>query len=506
VLTLYHKDNKATYNPSFLGQCFNTKTLSKLVKSTHAIYQNLGYVTTQVTVPEQNVASGHLTIAIVEGKIDDIIVNDDRFTDKMQEFTAFGLTADKPLDIDDINQGIFQINRLSSNNAKMRIEPGYDIGYSNIIIHNDSQFPASATLAYDNLGNAFTGIRRVNFSGTLDNLLFLNDQINLSHSTNLDDPSNEKDSRSFTAGISIPFTYSTLSYDYSRTKYRGQNPGLNGPVLLSGYSNTNNIAMERTLLNNAKYRISTKLALTTKQTASYLNQSKLATSERKLTIGSWSFAISKFFKNGANLYLRPQYARGLKLLNAKQDTAGVTADIPSAQFHLYKLYAHLTKRFNIPKINAPITLSTEMDSQISRDTLFGSEQFAVGGYYSVRGFRENYINGDHGYYFRNKAHVNIGQMLMPILTPKEDNNTLTSKALQHLYHLSLEPFYDYGYVKTKYNSDSGRLSGIGMKAIISSQYFDACLTYSWGLTTSSLVTSIDKENKMLYFELSAKFH
>jgi hemolysin activation/secretion protein len=53
-----------------------------------------------------------------------------------------------------------------------------------------------------------------------------------------------------------------------------------------------------------------------------------------------------------------------------------------------------------------------MDSQISKDTLFGSEQFSVGGYYSVRGFRENYISGDHGYYFRNKANFNLGQFLV----------------------------------------------------------------------------------------------
>ncbi len=501
------KRQKKKITSPFLGKCFDGSVLGNLVQKTNAMYSSLGFATTQVTVPKQNVVSGNLKLEITEGKIEDIILNDNKFTDKMHEFTAFGFKKGKVLDMDDINQGIYQINRLSSNNAKMRIEPGKEAGTSKVVINNEKKFPVSAKLGYDNLGNEFTGIRRTNFSSTIDNLFFLNDQINLSYNQNLDDPSNEKDLRSISGGISVPFTYNTLSYNYSRTKFRGQNAGINGPLKLTGYSNSNNVAIDRTLLNNTEYRISTNLSLTAKETASYLNDSKIETSERKLTIGSLSFAISKYFKNGATLYLKPQYNRGLKLLNAKQDEQGLSADIPRAQFQLYKLYASLSKRFQIPKINAPVTLSTEMDSQISKNTLFGSEQFSVGGYYSVRGFRENFITGDHGYYFRNKASFNLGQILAPVLTKKEGDkkdDSFISKNSYHLYKISMEPFYDYGYAKTKYNGDSGRLSGAGLKTIFSSKYFDASLTYSWALQRSNLITAEDKENKMLYFELSAK--
>ena len=70
---------------------------------------------------------------------------------------------------------------------------------------------------------------------------------------------------------------------------------------ISGYSNSNNISIDRTILNNTQYRISTDLSLTAK-TASYLNDTKkIETSERKLTIGSISFAISKFSKMGQYL-------------------------------------------------------------------------------------------------------------------------------------------------------------------------------------------------------------
>jgi hemolysin activation/secretion protein len=385
---------KQQIKSSFLGKCFDGSTLENLTNQLNSLYQEIGLTTTQITIPQQNISTGNLKLKIIEGKIADIIFDDDKITDKMQKFTAFGLKKGKILNIGDINQGIYQINRLSSNNAKMRIEPGSQEGTSKIIINNNDKkkLPISTKVSYDNLGNNFTGIKRTNISSTIDNLFFLNDQINLSYNQNLDDPSNKKDLRSFSGSISIPFTYNLLSYSHSTTKFRGQNASQEDqPKILTGNSSSNNISIDRTLLNSSKYTISTNLSLTAKKTASYLNKQKPEGSERKLTIGSLSFAISRYFKNGATVYLKPQYNAGLKLLNAKQDEQWLTDDIPKAQFQTFKLYGSISKRFQIPKINAPITLSTQIDSQISKDTLFGSEQFSIGGYYSVRGFRENNI-------------------------------------------------------------------------------------------------------------------
>lgn len=152
----------------------------------------------------------------------------------------------------------------------------------------------------------------------------------------------------------------------------------------------------------------------------------------------------------------------------------------------------------MPKIKTPISLSSEISGQASKHTLFGSEQFSVGGYYSVRGFRENYITGDSGYHIRNKANLNLGSAILPLV------NTENKTYLTHLNKLSIEPFYDYGKVKNRYNASSGRLSGAGIKTLFNSKYFTASLTYSWGIGKSALIASEDKENKMMFFELSAK--
>lgn len=481
----------------FIGKCFEAKILADVVAAVNAYYQSKGYVTTQVLVPQQNLQSGIFELKIIEGKVEKISLGKDRFVEKMQELTAFGNTEGDVLNIGDINQGMYQINRLQSNQAVMKIEPGNSSGESKIVIDNNKKFPARATIGKDNLGNQFTGVQRTNFSAGLDNLLFLNDSINLSYTTNLHDDSQVKDIKSFSSGISIPFKYSTFSYDYSRSEFRGIVPVQNAPVKYTGFSDQRKFTIDHVFLNKTNFRFSTNASLTAKESASYENDVKQPTSERKLSVMNVGFAVSSYLNDTTNIYLKPSYSRGLKILNSKKDQKNIPADNAKAQFEVFKLYASASKKFTIPKVNAAVTLTTEMDSQLAKETLFGSEQFSVGGYYSVRGFRENYINGDSGYYFRNKANFNIGSIILPLFV-KENPIYFAN-----LNKFKLEPFYDYGHARNKFNGSEGRMSGAGAKAIFESKYFNASVTYSTALQKSKLITSTIKENKMVYFELSA---
>ena len=89
------KRQKKKITSPFLGKCFDGSILGNLVQKTNAIYSSMGFATTQVTVPKQNVVTGNLKLEVIEGKIEDIILNENKFTDKMQEFTAFGLKRGK---------------------------------------------------------------------------------------------------------------------------------------------------------------------------------------------------------------------------------------------------------------------------------------------------------------------------------------------------------------------------------------------------------------------------
>ncbi len=498
----------------FIGKCVEAEILASIIKAVNDYYQNQGFASTQVLVPKQNLQSGIFELQIIEGKIEKISFGKDRFVEKMQELTAFGIAKGNVLNLNDINQGMYQINRLQSNSAVMKIEPGSEIGESIVKIDNNKKFPAKFTVGKDNLGNKFTGIQRTNFSASLDNLLFLNDNLNLSYSTNLHDNNQIKDIKSFSGSLSIPLKHNTLTYDYSRSQFKGQNSGKNGAIISSGFSQSSKITLDRVLLSKTNLRISTTASLTDKSTASYSNGEKITTSQRSLSIANLGLTISSYLNDSTSIYFKPSWTKGLKIFNAKQDQKNVNNSTPKAQFEVFKLYASASKKFTLPKINAPIFLTSELDSQFSKQTLFGSEQTSVGGYYSVRGFRENYITGDNGYNFRNKISFSLGSILMPLFDQKNEDKSAEknsenfftkniAKNTSRLNKIRLEPFYDYGFAQNKYDNSSGRMSGAGIKTIFDSKYFNASITYSQALQKSKLITSNIKENKMIYFEIGA---
>lgn len=490
-----------------IGKCFDEDSLNILLEQTKNTYHDLGYITVQVTVPAQNIRSGHIKVDVIEGKIAKIIIDDDSFGNKLKKTMAFGNLEGKTLNIKDINQGISQINRLASVNSVMKVEPSTQTGKSNIIVNTTKKFPAQASISYNNLGNDFSGMKQTTFSGSFDNLLSLNDNINFSSTLNLDDDSREKDIKSFSGNFSIPLAYNTISYSASRTSFRGLSELENSMASLTGFSNNNSLDLERLWLNNTNTRISSNLSLTTKRSGSYINNNKIDTSAKRLSIANLSFTFNKFFDNGINFYIKPQYAKGLRMLSANKDQGRLNADIPRAQFDLYKIYASAKKRFNIPKTNITALFNSEFEGQAAKDTLYGSEQISIGGYHSVRGFRENYINGDHGYYIKNKISLNLGQIIAPIFnkTPKNKQSSFVSKNLKHLHKFTIEPFFDYGSAQAKHNSYGGRLSGAGIKTIFNSQYFTASITYATILQKSQIFASSPiKENNMLYFQLTAR--
>src|SRR3546814_3039512 len=78
-----------------------------------------------------------------------------------------------------LEQGLDQINRLSSNNATLDIQPGDRPGESVVVIHNHPTRRIYANLSADNLGSRSTGRNQMALTGTAEGLLGLNEFISV---------------------------------------------------------------------------------------------------------------------------------------------------------------------------------------------------------------------------------------------------------------------------------------------------------------------------------------
>jgi len=127
-------------------------------------YVDKGYISVRSYLKDQELNSGRLEIIVVEGKLEKIILEDNK-KHSINIKGAFSWTVGKPLNIRDIEHGLSQINRIVFNKPTMDIGVGTSPGGSAITIANDPSFPLHCSISYNNLGSA--GISRDQATATI---------------------------------------------------------------------------------------------------------------------------------------------------------------------------------------------------------------------------------------------------------------------------------------------------------------------------------------------------
>ena len=206
---LISKFREKILTKNYTTRCLTLAQISELNQKISNYLVESGYVTSVSAVSPQNLESGVLKIEINESALEKIVFNDEKFSDKTQKFTAFGLTQENEiLNLKKIEQGLDQINRLSSNNAVIKILPSKQKNSSIISLENHPKNTSNLSATYDNNGSSTTGTRRETVSFSQDNLLKLNDNFNLSRTANDLDPHRKNGgSNSLSTSFSVPFSW-----------------------------------------------------------------------------------------------------------------------------------------------------------------------------------------------------------------------------------------------------------------------------------------------------------
>jgi hemolysin activation/secretion protein len=518
------------------NSCFTQSDLAKLHEQISSYYLQRGYVLARVYFDVSAAAEGIIKIVIEEGKLEKLEIHDNsklnevlpfrRITQKFFAFPSLSNNSDHVVNLRDIEQGIEQINRLSSQSAKMTMDAGSKAGYSNINVENTIGHQATISVGADNSGNQSTGRQKKKASFNYDNFFGINDNIylNYSESTGMplfgsssgfnneigtDDNTNNRFSKAFYASTSIPFGYYTFGASYSYSNYLLTTSGNATTVKSSGNSESKTYYIDRVLSRGQKYKISLKGELGQSDTDSYLEDTYLPVNSRQTTEANFYLNNTIYLANGS-LYFQPKYSKGLTAFGALKDDRNLAADKARAQFETFGLYAQSNINFNLPKTAIPLNHKLTFDSTKSSNSLYGSDQFSLGGRYTVRGFQESIISGDSGYLIKNDLSVRFVDIL-----PK---SLLATKAMNYggekfspsaaFSKMRLGIFHDYGYVRNHVidsQNDEGYMSGAGATLSYSGDIINWDLTYSKGLHSPQFLRNLDnltKDNETIYFSLS----
>jgi len=385
------------------NRCIGVADITALLKAITDLYLDKGFVTSRAYVPPQDIAGTRLLrLVVVEGTISDIYLNGHPVARNGAFATAFPGVKGEVANIRDIEQGLDQINRLSSNDAKTSMLPGKEDGTSILNVENKPAKRWYASISNNNLGQESTGYSQTNVSVGFDDLLGINDQLGFSYGRSGPDYPWDDDGRgrsnSYSVNTSVPYGYWTFSSNGSWYEYDSTIPGNFGPIETSGNSGQVGFGIDRVILRDKDSITTLRGGLTYKQTDNFLLGNRIEVGSRRYTIGSLGWSRSQRILGGV-IALDFALDKGLDLFDAVEagEPGAGTAD---PRFLKFNTTVSATRPFEAA--GQRFELTTLLNAQYSPDNMFGAEQIGLGGSSNVRGLRESVIFGNNGFFSRNE--------------------------------------------------------------------------------------------------------
>jgi hemolysin activation/secretion protein len=433
----------------YVSQCLTAGKINELVRKISNSYIEKGYVTSRAGLTEQDLSSGALTITVTEGKVGAIRLDGETPLALKMVFPGM---AGNILNLRDIEQGIDQLNRLPSQQLTIDIQPAEQPGYSDVMLKRTvSKLPVNANLGIDNSGQKSTGAEQINATFGLDNLLHLADQWSLSASRN-SDFRNSHQNWNVSSGVSIPYGYWLFDYQYAQNRSFQMLPIGTGHYRYESEGQTHQFKINRTLYRDGQQKLALNMGFVRRQTSNISAGVKLAVSSPTLSTASLGANYSTTLAGGY-LTFNPTFSHGLSVWGATKERSH-DRNVLRSQFRKFSL----SSSYFMP-ITEDLYYLTSMYGQFTPHNLYSNERLSLGGQYSVRGFKEQYLIGNNGGYWRNELNWKLTRL--PLLG-----------------ELALTGALDSGWLKTnkKRDAEGGNVTGTSLGISLSNNHMNQAVT------------------------------
>jgi len=399
--TVFSKEQLRQITDPFVGKTLTTEDLETIRRALTLLYKNAGFVNSGAIVPDQTVKNGVITIQIIEGSLEDIKIEGTQHFFPFYLKDRLFLKAGPPLKLTPLQEQLqlfLQDSRFERINAELKagLRPGQAILHLQV----QEASPYKAWIEINNFQSPTVGAERGLATVAHQNL--------------------------FGIGDSLRFTY-------------GQSKGV-GPLIDTSYSiplspqdtllilqyRQNNFEVIEDPFDELNIESETEIfSFTLRQpifrtprqefalsiTGEYLqNRGTLLGIPFSFTPGSTANGVSTIsvIRLGQEwthrqpnqvLSARSRMSFGIDVLQATNNNL---ANTPDTQFFSWIGQVQGARRF--PSVfNGQ--LIGRMDLQLSNDPLFPLEQYALGGRYTVRGYRENQIVRDNAFLFSIESRI-----------------------------------------------------------------------------------------------------
>ncbi len=384
-------------------------------------YINHGYVTSGAVVPEQDVADGVLTIQIIEGKITAVNVEDTKWFRPVYFQSRINLAAGPPLNVGELEDRlrIIQSNpRIERINAELL--PGLAIGENTLNVKVKEANPLKAWLEFNNYQSPVVGAEQGFVTLAHRNLLGFGDTLSLQYGRS----AGVNPMLNFRYEIPVSPRDTTVAFQYRRFDFAVKEAPFDS-LDIENKAQIFGISVRHPVYRTVDQEFA--LSLTGEHER---NESFLGGVPTELIAGSPGGLFRVTALRFGQEYVKrtpEQIFSALSRLSVGVGAIGATANgdpnLPDARFFSWLGEAQYTRQLPFWRT----LLVSRGVVQLSNDHLFPLEQIAVGGRYSVRGYREFTL-------IRDNAAMGSIEARVPVYTTKAGVDSVF-----------LAPFFDFGH-------------------------------------------------------------
>lgn len=438
-------------------------------------YQEAGYLTVFVDVPEQSTAEGVIRLNVLEGRVERLSVTGSRyFSQGYIRQHVPELAEGRVPNFNVVQAQLGEVNRTEDRRVQPVLKPGRNPGAVDAELQVTDQVPLHGTVELNNNHAQFTTPWRLQTALHYDNLFQRDHSFTLMAITA---PQDTKQSRVLSMEYAVPqaggdaWRYSLL--------YSNSNIDALGAATILGKGYTVGVRRQIGLLSTPSLNHNITLGVDYKDTKekTLAGADSLDTPIRYVPF-SLGYTASLQNEDGAISSLNATTTFGFKRLMQRNHDCGFGNN---DQFECKRAGAdggfadlRLDARHSQPIKNWSVDL--RLSGQFASQALLGAEQYALGGADSVRGYLSAEAIGDHGVL----ASVEVRTPNLVSMTAPD----APGAAWRDLSDMRLYGFVDAGRVRT-INASAGQLAdqalssvGLGLKAK-SRKYLS--LTVEWAV-------------------------
>lgn len=407
-------------------------------------YVDQGYVTTGAFIPEQTIQDGVVLIKILEGSISEIQVTVKGKLNPNYVRSRLAIASGKPLNINRLLDAlrVLQINPLIQR-ISAQLEAGTRPGTNILTVGVETAKTFNADAVFDNGRSPSVGEFRRGVQVEEANLLGIGDRLSGWYL-------NTNGSHDWNISYRIPFNAynSSFKFDYRNVSSRVVEDPFDELNLESDYQKYS-FALRQPILETASQSVALALIFEhQKSQTSFLDNEPLlgVGADRHGRTNISTLRFSQEWINRSNvevISLLSEFSFGFEAFGTTDPfDFKVNPNAPNSNYFMWRGQAQWVR------LLAPdFLLYVHGDLQLADGPLVPLEQFGLGGLDSVRGYRQNFLLGDNGFY-------TTVELRVPIYRTSSSDNVL-----------QIVPFADVGRVWNSFslpNLDPQTLASVGL--------------------------------------------